>query len=52
MVQIVVAPGGQVSSANATGNDPAVGHCLETEVKRWSFPGSGTINIPFHFIRQ
>jgi len=51
-VHIVVAPSGQVSSATATGNDPVVGHCIEGEVKRWSFPGSGTIDIPFHFLRQ
>jgi predicted Zn finger-like uncharacterized protein len=52
MVAIVVGPSGQVSSATATGNDGVVGHCIEGEVKRWSFPGSGTINIPFHFLRQ
>ncbi len=51
-VHIVVGPSGQVSSATATGNDPVVGHCIEGEVKRWSFPGSGEINIPFHFLRQ
>jgi predicted Zn finger-like uncharacterized protein len=52
MVNIVVGPGGQVTSATATGNDPVVGHCIETEVRRWTFPGSGTVNIPFHFLRQ
>jgi predicted Zn finger-like uncharacterized protein len=52
MVHIVVGPSGQVSSASASGNEPVVGHCLESEVRRWSFPGSGEINIPFHFVRQ
>jgi hypothetical protein len=52
MVQIVVGPGGQVTSATATGNDGVVGHCIEGEVRRWTFPGSGTVNIPFHFLRQ
>ncbi len=51
-VHIVVGSGGQVTSATATGNDPVVGHCLEGEVRRWTFPGSGTIDIPFHFLRQ
>jgi hypothetical protein len=52
MLHVVVGPSGQVSNASATGNDPAVGHCLEYEVTRWTFPGSGEINIPFHFLRQ
>jgi predicted Zn finger-like uncharacterized protein len=51
-VHIVVGSSGQVSSATATGNDPVVGHCIEGEVRRWTFPGSGTIDIPFHFLRQ
>jgi predicted Zn finger-like uncharacterized protein len=51
-VQIVVGAGGQVTSASATGNDPVVGHCIENEVRHWTFPGQGTVNIPFHFIRQ
>jgi predicted Zn finger-like uncharacterized protein len=51
-VQIVVGPNGQVTSATATGNDGVVGHCIEGEVRRWTFPGSGTVNIPFHFLRQ
>lgn len=52
MLHVVVGPAGQVTSATATGNDPVVGHCIEGEVRRWSFPGSGEINIPFHFLRQ
>jgi predicted Zn finger-like uncharacterized protein len=51
-VHIVVGGSGQVTSATATGNDPVVGHCIEGEVRRWSFPGSGSIDIPFHFLRQ
>jgi predicted Zn finger-like uncharacterized protein len=51
-VQIVVGSNGQVTSATATGNDGVVGHCIEGEVRRWTFPGSGTVNIPFHFLRQ
>jgi hypothetical protein len=52
MLHVVVGSSGQVSSVTATGNDPVVGHCIEGEVRRWSFPGSGEINIPFHFLRQ
>ena len=51
-VHIVAAGSGQVTSATATGNDPVVAHCIEAEVRRWTFPGSGTIDIPFHFLRQ
>jgi predicted Zn finger-like uncharacterized protein len=51
-VHIVVAPSGQVTSASAQGNDPAVGHCIENEVRRWTFPGGGVIDIPFHFVHQ
>jgi hypothetical protein len=51
-VHIVVAPGGAVQSASADGNDPVVGHCLETQIKAWHFPGGGTIDVPFKFVRQ
>jgi predicted Zn finger-like uncharacterized protein len=51
-VHIVAGGSGQVTSATATGNDPVVAHCIETEVRRWTFPGSGAIDIPFHFLRQ
>jgi hypothetical protein len=51
-VHIVAGSSGQVTSATATGNDPMVAHCIEGEVRRWTFPGSGAIDIPFHFLRQ
>ncbi len=51
-VHIVAGNSGQVTSATATGNDPMVARCIEGEVRRWTFPGSGTIDIPFHFLRQ
>jgi hypothetical protein len=46
---------GSVSNATATGDDPAVAHCIENSVKGWRFPstgGSSTVQIPFHFVRQ
>jgi predicted Zn finger-like uncharacterized protein len=52
MVHVVVAGSGQVTQANATGNDPVVAHCLEDEIKRWHWPGGGEVNVPFHFLRQ
>jgi hypothetical protein len=51
-VHIVITGSGQVTQANATGNDPVVGHCLEEEIKRWRWPGGGEVNVPFHFLRQ
>ncbi len=54
-VQITIGPSGAVQSAVATGNDPVTGHCLESEIKRWQFPATGTtatVNVPFKFVRQ
>jgi predicted Zn finger-like uncharacterized protein len=53
-VQISVSPTGAVQSAQATGNDPVVTHCIENEVRGWKFPmgSSVPIVIPFHFVRQ
>jgi predicted Zn finger-like uncharacterized protein len=53
-VAVTVAPGGSVSNAVATGDEP-VATCIAREVKGWSFPAPGsqtTVNIPFHFVRQ
>jgi predicted Zn finger-like uncharacterized protein len=54
-VQITIGPSGAVQSAVASGNDPVTGHCLESEIKRWQFPATGTtatVNVPFKFVRQ
>ncbi|WP_394837878.1 zinc-ribbon domain-containing protein [Pendulispora rubella] len=54
-VRIVVNGQGQVTSANADGNDPAIAKCIETSVRSWTFPATGgtsTVNIPFKFVRQ
>jgi predicted Zn finger-like uncharacterized protein len=54
-VQIKIGGNGQVTDANANGNDAVVGKCIEGDVKHWQFPPTGaptTVNIPFHFVRQ
>ena len=54
-VRLVIGPSGKVQSATASGNDPIVGRCVESQIKTWMFPasnGSTTVNIPFHFVRS
>jgi predicted Zn finger-like uncharacterized protein len=52
-VAITLDASGHVTNASASGNDDATGHCLEQEVRKWNFgTGPGTVNIPFHFLRQ
>lgn len=54
-VAVTIAPNGSVSNASATGDDPIVAKCIETQVRSWSFPAPGsttTVNVPFHFVRQ
>ncbi len=52
-VELRVGVDGTVTSASATGSDPAVSACVEREVTRWHFPAhvepSLTIAIPFLF---
>ncbi len=53
--KVGVTSSGQVSSVDASGNDPVVAKCIENQVKGWHFPASGestTVNIPFKFVRQ
>ena len=54
-VALTIAGSGSVSSSSASGNDPAISHCIESATKNWQFPpssGSTTVNIPFHFLSQ
>jgi len=54
-VRLNVSGSGQVSSANADGNEPAIAKCIESSVRSWTFPATGgvsTVNIPFKFVRQ
>lgn len=51
-VSVTVAADGHVSSASASGDDPAVAKCVENHVRGWKFDGGGQAVIPFHFVRQ
>ncbi len=54
-VTVTVAPNGNVSNAQASGNDPLVAKCIENQVRNWRFAAPGettTIKIPFKFIKQ
>ena len=54
-VQMQIAPSGKVQSATASGNDPVVARCVESNVKTWVFPASDgptNVNVPFHFVRS
>src|SRR5690606_10079974 len=52
---LTIAPNGSVQNVTSTGNDPAVGKCIEQQLRTWSFPAPGetrTVQIPFVFVRQ
>lgn len=52
---VTVGPSGAVQGVDAEGNDPIVTKCIETSIRGWKFPPSGTttrVDIPFHFLRQ
>jgi len=51
-VSVTVGGDGHVSSASASGDDPAVAKCVENHVRGWKFDGGGQAVIPFHFVRQ
>jgi predicted Zn finger-like uncharacterized protein len=54
-VTVTVAPNGNVSGAQASGNDPVVAKCIENQVRNWHFSPPGettTIKIPFKFLKQ
>jgi hypothetical protein len=51
-VHLVISNQGQVTQATATGNDAAVGKCIETQVRTWTFPGPGTVDVPFRFVSE
>ena len=47
--------GGTLSSASSSGTDASIGKCIENNVRQWSFSsvsGSGSVAIPFSFVRQ
>lgn len=52
---LTIAPNGSVQSVSSTGDDPAVGKCIENQLKSWTFPAPGEVKqvqIPFVFVRQ
>jgi len=52
---LTIAPNGTVQNVSSSGNDPAVGKCIEQQLKTWTFPAPGetkTVQIPFAFVSQ
>ena len=52
---ITIAPNGTVQNVTSSGDDPAVGRCIEQQLRTWSFPAPGEtkqVQIPFVFVRQ
>lgn len=52
---ITIAPNGTVQNVSTSGNDPAVGKCIENQLRTWTFPAPGEtrqVQIPFVFVRQ
>jgi tRNA A-37 threonylcarbamoyl transferase component Bud32 len=52
---LTIAPNGTVQSVSSTGDDPAVGKCIENQLRSWTFPAPGEVKqvqIPFVFVRQ
>lgn len=52
---LTIAPNGSVQNVSTSGNDPAVGRCIEQQLRSWSFPAPGEtkqVQIPFVFVRQ
>jgi hypothetical protein len=54
-VTMTVAADGSAQGVTATGDDPAVAKCIETDVKNWHFPAMGCsqkTGFGFKFVRQ
>jgi predicted Zn finger-like uncharacterized protein len=54
-VTMTVAGDGSAQGVTATGDDPAVAKCIETDVKNWHFPAMGCsqkTGFGFKFVRQ
>jgi len=54
-VTMTVAADGSAQGVSATGDDPAVAKCIETDVKNWRFPAMGCsqkTGFGFKFVRQ
>lgn len=54
-VALTVGPDGSAQGVSASGDDPAVAHCIENDVRNWHFAAMGCsqkISVPFKFVRQ
>jgi hypothetical protein len=54
-VSLTIGPDGSAQGVSASGDDPAVAHCIENDVRNWRFPNMGCsqkIAVPFKFVRQ
>ena len=54
-VTLTVAADGAAQGVTATGDDPAVAKCIETDIKNWRFPAMGCsqkTGFGFKFVRQ
>jgi hypothetical protein len=54
-VFVSIGPNGNVESVSATGDDPVVAKCVESNVRSWSFPAGGCTQktgFSFKFLRQ
>jgi predicted Zn finger-like uncharacterized protein len=54
-VTLTIGNDGVPQSASASGDDPSVAKCIESDIRGWRFPAMGcsqTTSIPFKFVRQ
>jgi hypothetical protein len=54
-VSLTVASDGSTQDVSASGDEPSVARCIESEVRGWRFPAMGCSQktaIPFHFVKQ
>jgi hypothetical protein len=55
-LNLIVGASGTVVSSSASGDDPLVASCVESQARTWQFPAHGerssTIQVPFIFQRQ
>jgi hypothetical protein len=54
-VSVTIGPAGNVQSVSATGDDGSVARCVESDVRRWTFPAGGCsqqTTFSLKFIRQ
>jgi hypothetical protein len=53
-LSMTVGPDGSSGGISASGDDPFVASCIQSEAKSWHFPALGCshpLSVPFHFVR-